>query len=139
MFVSKRMSSANFSYLLVFINAVLLYSNTLSADFVYDDRLSRVRRHTCKLGKGAATEDNQHQRRRQLMDYVVRVKTAQQVRRGQAIVSNPVVNGDVNIFRVWNVDFWGNPLNKASHKSYRPLTTLSFRINAVVFGMRPFS
>ncbi|EYC27547.1 hypothetical protein Y032_0009g791 [Ancylostoma ceylanicum] len=94
MLISERMS-ANYQYLLVFSTAVLLYSNTFSADFVYDD--------------------------------------------SQAILTNPVVAGDVPATEAWTLDFWGNPLTRASHKSYRPLTTLSFRINAALFGMSPLS
>ncbi|XP_050507114.1 protein O-mannosyl-transferase TMTC1-like [Diabrotica virgifera virgifera] len=35
-------------------------------------------------------------------------------------------------------DFWGTPMADAnSHKSYRPLTTLSFRWNYQLFGLKP--
>nr|XP_053655610.1 protein O-mannosyl-transferase TMTC2-like [Cherax quadricarinatus] len=34
---------------------------------------------------------------------------------------------------IWSHDFWGNPLTRrGSHGSWRPLTTLSFRLNMVV-------
>ncbi|KAG8201524.1 hypothetical protein JTE90_011199 [Oedothorax gibbosus] len=36
-------------------------------------------------------------------------------------------------------DFWGMPIRKeGSHKSYRPLTVLTFRANYAVHGLRPF-
>ncbi|GFU34005.1 protein O-mannosyl-transferase TMTC3 [Trichonephila clavipes] len=36
-------------------------------------------------------------------------------------------------------DFWGTPLHKEkSHKSYRPLTVLSFRLNYAVHELQPF-
>ncbi|XP_055934586.1 protein O-mannosyl-transferase Tmtc3-like [Argiope bruennichi] len=36
-------------------------------------------------------------------------------------------------------DFWGMPIKKeGSHKSYRPLTVLTFRANYAVHGLRPF-
>ncbi|KAG0424235.1 hypothetical protein HPB47_000030 [Ixodes persulcatus] len=36
-------------------------------------------------------------------------------------------------------DFWGTPLRKEqSHKSYRPLTVLTFRLNFAVHGIDPF-
>ncbi|XP_015925540.2 protein O-mannosyl-transferase TMTC3 [Parasteatoda tepidariorum] len=36
-------------------------------------------------------------------------------------------------------DFWGTPIRKEkSHKSYRPLTVLSFRLNYAVHGLHPF-
>jgi protein O-mannosyl-transferase len=40
--------------------------------------------------------------------------------------------------RVWQDDFWGTPLgHSGSHKSYRPLTVLSFRLNYLIAGFRP--
>lgn len=45
-----------------------------------------------------------------------------------AIVSNSDVNGGNSVWAVFKNDFWGTPMSDASsHKSYRPLTTLSFR------------
>lgn len=45
-----------------------------------------------------------------------------------AIVSNRDVNGRNSVLEVFKNDFWGTPMAEAiSHKSYRPLTTLSFR------------
>jgi hypothetical protein len=35
-------------------------------------------------------------------------------------------------------DFWGTPMNKEqSHKSYRPLTVLTFRLNYLVHELAP--
>uniref|UniRef100_A0A7I4Y8E9 dolichyl-phosphate-mannose--protein mannosyltransferase n=1 Tax=Haemonchus contortus TaxID=6289 RepID=A0A7I4Y8E9_HAECO len=82
-------------YALVAFTSIFVYSNTFTADFVYDD--------------------------------------------SQAIVSNPVVTGDVPAVQAWSLDFWGHPLSRGSHKSYRPLTSLSFRLNAFIFGMKPLS
>ncbi|WKX97869.1 hypothetical protein Q1695_013509 [Nippostrongylus brasiliensis] len=82
-------------YALIATTAILVYSNTFAADFVYDD--------------------------------------------SQAIVANPVVTGQVSAGHAWTLDFWGNRLGRGSHKSYRPLTTLTFRLNAAVFGMKPSS
>ncbi|XP_076363533.1 protein O-mannosyl-transferase Tmtc3-like [Tachypleus tridentatus] len=45
---------------------------------------------------------------------------------------NPLYNLFVN-------DFWGTPIHKEqSHKSYRPLCVLSFRLNYAVHGVKPF-
>ncbi|XP_076332869.1 protein O-mannosyl-transferase Tmtc3-like isoform X2 [Tachypleus tridentatus] len=45
---------------------------------------------------------------------------------------NPLYNLFVN-------DFWGTPIHKEqSHKSYRPLCVLSFRLNYAVHEVRPF-
>lgn len=39
---------------------------------------------------------------------------------------------------IWN-DFWGTPMHlEGSHKSYRPLCVLTFRINHLLHGLQPF-
>ena len=57
-----------------------------------------------------------------------------------AILRNPVVIGSVPLPRVWLVDFWGeNELSSAdSHKSWRPLVTLSYRANYIMHATAPF-
>jgi hypothetical protein len=57
-----------------------------------------------------------------------------------AVQRNPVVNGAAPLSRVWRVDFWGeNELDSAdSHKSWRPLVTLSFRANFALHDDRSF-
>ncbi|CAK1577953.1 unnamed protein product [Parnassius mnemosyne] len=53
-----------------------------------------------------------------------------------AIVSNGDVNGANPLLQVFKNDFWGTPMSDLnSHKSYRPLTTLSFRLNYVLCGL----
>ncbi|CAH2063833.1 unnamed protein product, partial [Iphiclides podalirius] len=45
-----------------------------------------------------------------------------------AIVTNPDVTGASTLKQLLTNDFWGTPMADInSHKSYRPLTTLSFR------------
>ncbi|GMT18188.1 hypothetical protein PFISCL1PPCAC_9485, partial [Pristionchus fissidentatus] len=53
----------------------------------------------------------------------------------QAIVANPdVISSSFSLLN----DFWGGPINsKGSHKSWRPLTTLSFRANYLLHGLQP--
>ena len=48
-----------------------------------------------------------------------------------AVQRNPVVTGEVPLGRVWAVDFWGeHEMHTAeSHKSFRPVVTLSYRLN----------
>ncbi|KAG6447846.1 protein O-mannosyl-transferase TMTC1 [Manduca sexta] len=56
-----------------------------------------------------------------------------------AIVSNGDVNGANSVGRVFRNDFWGTPMSDtSSHKSYRPLTTLSFRFNYKLCGLSPW-
>ncbi|XP_036068452.1 protein O-mannosyl-transferase TMTC2 isoform X2 [Oryzias melastigma] len=75
--------------------ALLLYVNTLDADFCYDD--SRA------------------------------IKTNQDL-----LPETPWTN-------IFYDDFWGTLLtHSGSHKSYRPLCTLSFRLNHAVGGMEPW-
>lgn len=46
----------------------------------------------------------------------------------EAILNNKDVSGTTPLYQIFNNDFWGtNLLHKQSHKSYRPLTILSFR------------
>jgi tetratricopeptide (TPR) repeat protein len=47
-----------------------------------------------------------------------------------SVAKNVVVIGQVPTTEVFKRDFWGTPMNQpASHKSFRPVTTLSFRLN----------
>jgi hypothetical protein len=47
-----------------------------------------------------------------------------------SVAKNVVVIGKVPTMEVFKRDFWGTPMNQpASHKSFRPVTTLSFRLN----------
>jgi len=47
-----------------------------------------------------------------------------------AIVSNPLVTGSAPLSSLITSDFWGVPLSHTgSHKSYRPLTSLSFKLD----------
>nr|XP_037870885.1 protein O-mannosyl-transferase TMTC1 isoform X2 [Bombyx mori] len=56
-----------------------------------------------------------------------------------AIVGNGDVNGGNSVLGVFGNDFWGTPMSDAtSHKSYRPLTTLSFRLNYKLCGRSPW-
>lgn len=56
-----------------------------------------------------------------------------------AIVRNPDVQGSTGIFSIFKNDFWGTPMSElTSHKSYRPLTVLSYRLNRTIFGSLPF-
>lgn len=52
-----------------------------------------------------------------------------------AIVGNPDVRGESAVWEVFTHDFWGTPIRAIdSHKSYRPLTVLSFRLNHALAG-----
>lgn len=47
-----------------------------------------------------------------------------------AIRNNADANGNAPWLDMWYHDYWGQDISKEdSHKSYRPLTTLTFRIN----------
>ena len=52
-----------------------------------------------------------------------------------AILSNNDVQSDSSIWNVFQNDFWGtNIKSNLSHKSYRPLTVLSFKLNYFLAG-----
>ena len=57
-----------------------------------------------------------------------------------AIMRNPIVRQEVPWAEVWSRDFWGeNRLDEAkSHKSWRPLVTLSYLANHHHGGLDPF-
>ena len=55
-----------------------------------------------------------------------------------AIVRNADVKGETPWAQLWANDFWGQPIASAdSHKSYRPLCVLSFRLNFWAHGLAP--
>ncbi|XP_017769506.1 PREDICTED: transmembrane and TPR repeat-containing protein 1-like [Nicrophorus vespilloides] len=55
-----------------------------------------------------------------------------------AVTMNKDVLAINPISHVFKNDFWGTPMaDVASHKSYRPLTVLTFRANYLCFGMEP--
>ncbi|XP_022653435.1 transmembrane and TPR repeat-containing protein 3-like isoform X3 [Varroa jacobsoni] len=55
-----------------------------------------------------------------------------------AVKENTDVRSYTPLVNVFKNDFWGTPIYKEqSHKSYRPLTTLSFRANFAIDGLRP--
>lgn len=59
----------------------------------------------------------------------------------EAIINNKDIDpGASTIADVFSHDFWGNKISsKTSHKSYRPLTVLTFRLNFMMAGGRhPF-
>lgn len=56
-----------------------------------------------------------------------------------AIQTNADVRSDTPIGNIFINDFWGRNLKDAkSHKSFRPLCTLTFRINYLLHGLKPF-
>ncbi|XP_050690684.1 protein O-mannosyl-transferase TMTC4-like isoform X2 [Eriocheir sinensis] len=58
----------------------------------------------------------------------------------EAIVNNNDIRGDTPLGNLFHNDFWGTRLtHPSSHKSYRPLTVLSFRINYSWGALDPFS
>ena len=56
-----------------------------------------------------------------------------------AVVDNPLVTGaGAGAWQLATSDYWGVPLSHAgSHKSWRPVTSLSFRLNMLAAGPRP--
>ena len=57
-----------------------------------------------------------------------------------AVQRNPVVSGEVPLVRVWDLDFWGeHELHTVeSHKSFRPVVTLTYAANYALHGHEPW-
>ena len=56
-----------------------------------------------------------------------------------AIRDNPDVRQDAPLSQLFSDDFWGKPMNSnVSHKSYRPITILTFRLNYALHGLEPW-
>ncbi|CAI5771881.1 protein O-mannosyl-transferase TMTC4 isoform X1 [Podarcis lilfordi] len=53
----------------------------------------------------------------------------------EAIINNKDLRAETPLGELWHHDFWGSKLSSnTSHKSYRPLTVLTFRINYLLAG-----
>ncbi|KAM9850674.1 protein O-mannosyl-transferase TMTC4 [Aulostomus maculatus] len=53
----------------------------------------------------------------------------------EAIVNNKDLKPSTPLNNIWNNDFWGSNLSSnSSHKSYRPLTVFTFRLNYLLAG-----
>ena len=49
-----------------------------------------------------------------------------------SIVRNADANGERPWGEMWRYDFWGQPIaDEGSHKSYRPVTIFTFRLNTL--------
>ena len=56
-----------------------------------------------------------------------------------AIKDNMDIRPETPLFNILSNDFWGKPMSSnRSHKSYRPLCTLTFRMNYAIHGLNPF-
>uniref|UniRef100_H3CJ21 dolichyl-phosphate-mannose--protein mannosyltransferase n=1 Tax=Tetraodon nigroviridis TaxID=99883 RepID=H3CJ21_TETNG len=55
-----------------------------------------------------------------------------------AIVNNPDVRADSSLRKIFSNDFWKPMSDNTSHKSYRPLCILTFKLNILLHGMSPF-
>ena len=57
----------------------------------------------------------------------------------RAIKTNPDILPSTPLSSLLLDDFWGTPLSHSgSHKSYRPITVLSFRLNYLAGGLQPW-
>ncbi|GIY68311.1 protein O-mannosyl-transferase TMTC4 [Caerostris extrusa] len=58
----------------------------------------------------------------------------------EAVINNFDLKPDTPLSNIFKNDFWGTKLtHNSSHKSYRPLTVLTFRLNYFVTGLHPLS
>lgn len=57
----------------------------------------------------------------------------------KAVEGNPDLRPTTPIFQLFLNDFWGTPIDmERSHKSYRPLTVLTYRLNYALHELEPF-
>ena len=57
-----------------------------------------------------------------------------------SILDNPVISRHSSLSSLLTTDYWGVPLtHSGSHKSYRPLTSLTFKLNWLLAGPDPLS
>ena len=55
-----------------------------------------------------------------------------------AIIDNVDLRPNVSVINLLRNDFWGTPMSdKDSHKSYRPLTVATFRLNYMLHELQP--
>ncbi|XP_041055597.1 protein O-mannosyl-transferase TMTC4 isoform X1 [Carcharodon carcharias] len=53
----------------------------------------------------------------------------------EAIINNKDLRPETSLSNLWEHDFWGsNLISNTSHKSYRPFTVLTFRLNYLIAG-----
>lgn len=58
----------------------------------------------------------------------------------RAILSNADVLPSTPLSSIWKNDFWGTAINSSnSHGSYRPVSIISFRLNYLISGFKPWS
>uniref|UniRef100_A0A3B1K0Q0 dolichyl-phosphate-mannose--protein mannosyltransferase n=1 Tax=Astyanax mexicanus TaxID=7994 RepID=A0A3B1K0Q0_ASTMX len=56
-----------------------------------------------------------------------------------AIVNNPDARAGSSLWSIFTDDFWGKRMSdNTSHKSYRPLCILTFKLNILLGGMNPY-
>ncbi len=56
-----------------------------------------------------------------------------------AIRDNSDLRPSTSWTQLWRDDFWGEPMSSpTSHKSYRPITVLTFRLNYILHELEPF-
>ena len=99
--------------------ALAVYANTLHADFTFDDQFAVLSNADVLDGaRGSATASP---------PFPSDPSTAEWDDRPARRASS-----------LWRNDYWGQNLTSdASHKSWRPLTVLTFRLNAAIGGLEP--
>ena len=56
-----------------------------------------------------------------------------------AIQNNQDIRSETSLINIFYNDFWGRDITSdKSHKSYRPLSILTFRLNFMIHGLEPF-
>ena len=109
--------------------ALVLYANTLSGDFAFDDHAAIQVNADVRLVI----------RKQRQLHIILKLVGVLCIIRRILNFFNPhfgLFRSSTPLSSVFSNDFWGLPLSDPeSHKSYRPLTVLSFRLNHHLHGL----
>jgi hypothetical protein len=115
----------------LFLFGITLYSNTWNGGYVWDDRAAIVQNPDVHSSFTPITNSKQQLPVQQLSDDDLLVEENNN-NNNQNILQSP------SSFDLFFHDFWGQDITlEFSHKSYRPLTTLSYRLNFLLSGISP--
>ena len=115
--------------------ALALYANSLPGDFVFDDHSAIQINPDVRWGRNHDKSPVQSASGR-LQNIADRPYYIDPLYMHSPLIFSPLYRTNTPLSSVFRNDFWGLPLSDAeSHKSYRPLTVLSFRLNHNLHGL----
>ncbi|KAM9953792.1 hypothetical protein ACTFIR_008886 [Dictyostelium discoideum] len=132
--------------LLIFLISLIVYSNSLEGEFCFDDQFAIVNNKDVigyndeHSGTDSSTIGIPNTMDSMRDDEIFKDKTEGIYRNNEndEIIPMKEISIAYQYFsKLLSHDFWGQDITKTdSHKSYRPLTTLSFRFNFITSGYK---